>query len=74
MTTTPKRPFRKTLWIAAGLALCAGTYAFLPKKAAPSYKSTLPTAPLTIAAANSQFLQEVLERGEVGSSIAGPDA
>jgi len=68
MTTTPKRPFRKTLWIAAGLVLCAGAYAFLPKKAAPSYKSTLPTAPLTIAAANSQFLQEVLERGEVGSS------
>lgn len=68
MTTTPKRPFRKTLWIAAGLALCAGAYSFLPKKAAPSYKSTLPTAPLTIAAASSQFLQEVLERGEVGSS------
>ena len=24
MTTTPKRPFRKTLWIAAGLTLITG--------------------------------------------------
>jgi HlyD family secretion protein len=68
MTTNPKHPFRKFLWITAGLVLCAGTYAFLPKNAAPSYKSTLPSAPLTIAAATSLFLQEVLERGEVGSS------
>lgn len=60
--------FRKLIGALALIAGCTGAYFLLPKKTPASNKSALPSAPLTIAAASSQFLQEVLERGEVGSS------
>jgi len=59
---------RKVLWLVVCIAACTGIYGLRSKKTAPTIKSSLPSAPLTIAATNSQFLQEVLERGEVGSS------
>jgi RND family efflux transporter MFP subunit len=68
MTTAPKPRSRKLIGALALLAVCAGALSLLPKKAATSSKSALPSGPLTVAAASSQFLQEVLERGEVGSS------
>ena len=68
MISLLKHHSRKLLWGIACFAACAGLYGLRPKKTSPSIKSSLPSAPLTIAAASSQFLQEVLERGEVGSS------
>ncbi len=65
----PKRSrFRKVLWVAGFLALGAGTFVALPPKTGAGRKSTLPSPPMTVAAAAAPFLQEVLERGEVGSS------
>lgn len=68
MISASKPRFQKWIGALALIAVCAGAYSLLPKKASISNKSTLPSGPLTIAAASSQFLQEVLERGEVGSS------
>lgn len=71
MNTPPKRPRKKILWIAGLLLLCGGAFAFVPKndaKDAKSKKSKVSVVPLTAAAVQSDFLQEVVERGEVGSS------
>lgn len=68
MTTALNSRFRKLLTATVLTVVCAGTYSLFSSKPSTSYKSSLPSAPLTVAAASSQFLQEVLERGEVGSS------
>jgi RND family efflux transporter MFP subunit len=59
---------RKALWITGGLLLCAATLPFLGKKTPKNSTADLPTVPLTAPAAAGPFLQEVIERGEVGSS------
>ncbi len=68
MNVYPTRPVRKIVWIASLFALCAAAAMLNSKKAAPTRKSTLPAAPMSVAAASAPFLQEVIERGEVGSS------
>jgi RND family efflux transporter MFP subunit len=68
MTPPLKSRFRKILAATVLATACAGAYSLLSNKPSTSFKSSLPSAPLTVAAASSQFLQEVLERGEVGSS------
>ncbi len=57
---------RKLLWLAPLAVVGAGAFWISPFQAAK--KSALPVVPLTMAAANGPFLQEVVERGEVGSS------
>ncbi|NBV85175.1 MAG: HlyD family efflux transporter periplasmic adaptor subunit [Verrucomicrobia bacterium] len=67
VSPSPKRrPNRKLFWLALLAAMGAAAFWISPFKA--SKKSALVVTPLTLAAANGPFLQEVVERGEVGSS------
>ncbi len=66
-SSSPKRTKRsKLFWLGLIASLCAGAFWAVSFQSAK--KSTLPINPLTTAAAEGPFLQEVVERGEVGSS------
>jgi len=66
-SASPKRPKRrKLLWLCVVIAIGGGLWwrgSFTSTK-----KTALPVVPLTTAAVSGPFLQEVVERGEVGSS------
>ncbi len=59
---------RKLLWSAGACLAVAGAVVMLPKKGPGSSRAALAGAPLSATASNAQFVQEVVERGEVGSS------